>query len=203
MRLFINSGVCKRKWNGNVSIRRKDGMLTLIIPNYNPKTSKQEHVEFILPTNCTKKMLKKDVIISNLSLEETSENRYIFAETYYNDYSRIYALVRNADTVSDDIYINSEEKSKIKVIRRLQFVDDECDYGDFLSNVYFLEIKLNPNEKVTLYPTYQNNSSQLDREIVFNRFNLLFNNPWLIEEEKIKPTSISNDKRFISLSELI
>ncbi len=203
MRLFINSGVCKRKWNGNVSIRRKDGMLTLIIPNYNPKTSKQEHVEFILPTNCTKKMLKKDVIISNLSLEETSENRYIFAETYYNDYSRIYALVRNADTVSDDIYINSEEKSKIKVIRRLQFVDDECDYGDFLSNVYFLEIKLNPNEKVTLYPTYQNNSSQLDREIVFNRFNLPFNNPWLIEEEKIKPTSISNDKRFISLSELI
>lgn len=178
-------------------------MLTLIIPNYNPKTSKQEHVEFILPTNCTKKMLKKDVIISNLSLEETSENRYIFAETYYNDYSRIYALVRNADTVSDDIYINSEEKSKIKVIRRLQFVDDECDYGDFLSNVYFLEIKLNPNEKVTLYPTYQNNSSQLDREIVFNRFNLPFNNPWLIEEEKIKPTSISNDKRFISLSELI
>lgn len=203
MRLFINSGVCKRKRNGNVSIRRKDGMLTLIIPNYNPKTSKQEHVEFILPTNCTKKMLKKDVIISNLSLEETSENRYIFAETYYNDYSRIYALVRNADTVSDDIYINSEEKSKIKVIRRLQFVDDECDYGDFLSNVYFLEIKLNPNEKVTLYPTYQNNSSQLDREIVFNRFNLPFNNPWLIEEEKIKPTSISNDKRFISLSELI
>lgn len=203
MRLFINSGVCKRKRNGNVSISRKDGMLTLIIPNYNPKTSKQEHVEFILPTNCTKKMLKKDVIISNLSLEETSENRYIFAETYYNDYSRIYALVRNADTVSDDIYINSEEKSKIKVIRRLQFVDDECDYGDFLSNVYFLEIKLNPNEKVTLYPTYQNNSSQLDREIVFNRFNLPFNNPWLIEEEKIKPTSISNDKRFISLSELI
>ena len=203
MRLFINSGVCKRKWNGNVSIRRKDGILTLRIPNYNPKTSKQEHVEFILPTNCTKKMLKKDVIIPNLSLEETSENRYIFAETYYNDYSRIYALVRNADTVSDDIYINSEEKSKIKVIRRLQFVDDECDYGDFLSNVYFLEIKLNSDEKVTLYPTYQNNSSQLDREIVFYRFNLTFNNLWLIEEEKIKPISIINDKRFISLSELI
>ena len=41
MRLFIDSGVCKRKWNGNVSIRRKDGILTLRIPNYNPKTSKQ------------------------------------------------------------------------------------------------------------------------------------------------------------------
>ncbi len=203
MRLFINSGVCKRKWNGNVSIRRKDGMLTLRIPNYNPKTSRQEHVEFILPTNCTKKMLKKDVVISNLSLVEESENKYVFSEIHYNSYDRIYALVRNSDMVSDDIYINSEEKSKIKVIRRLQFVDDECDYGDFLSKVYFLEIKLNPNEKVILYPTYQNNSSQLDREIAFYRSNLTFNNPWIIEEKKIKPISIINDKRFISLSELI
>ena len=203
MRLFINSGVCKRKWNGNVSIRRKDGILTLRIPNYNPKTSRQEHVEFILPTNCTKKMLKKDVVISNLSLVEESENKYVFSEIHYNSYDRIYALVRNSDMVSDDIYINSEEKSKIKVIRRLQFVDDECDYGDFLSKVYFLEIKLNPNEKVILYPTYQNNSSQLDREIAFYRSNLTFNNPWIIEEKKIKPISIINDKQFISLSELI
>lgn len=148
-------------------------------------------------------MLKKDVVISNLSLVEESENKYVFSEIHYNSYDRIYALVRNSDMVSDDIYINSEEKSKIKVIRRLQFVDDECDYGDFLSKVYFLEIKLNPNEKVILYPTYQNNSSQLDREIAFYRSNLTFNNPWIIEEKKIKPISIINDKRFISLSELI
>ncbi len=203
MRLFINSGVCKRKWNGNVSIRRKDGILTLRIPNYDPKTSKHDYVEFILPTNCNKRMLKKDIVLSNLSLEKISENKYIFSKTCYNSYAYIYALIRNSEIVSDDIYINSEEKSKIKVIRRLRFVDDECDYGDFLSNVYFLEIKLNPNEKVTLYPTYQNNSSQLDREIAFYRSNLTFNNPWIIEEKKIRPISIINDKRFISLSELI
>lgn len=203
MRLFINSGVCKRKWNGNVSIRRKDGILTLRIPNYNPKTSEHEYVEFILPTNYSKKMLKNDVIISNLSLEEASENKYIFTETYYNDYSRIYALVRNSDIVSDDIYISSEEKSKVKVIRRMRFVDDECDYGEFLSNVYFLEIKLNPNEKFALYPTYQNNSGRLDKMITFYRNKVFLSDLWLIGEEKIKPISIGNDKRFISLSELI
>lgn len=203
MRLFINSGVCKRKWNGNVSIRRKDGILTLRIPNYNPKTSKHEYVEFILPTKCTKKMLKNDVIILNLSLEKISENKYIFTETYYNDYSRIYALVRNADIVSDDIYIKSEEKSKVKVIRRMRFVDDECDYGEFLSNVYFLEIKLNPNEKFALYPTYQNNSGKLNKIITVYRPKILFDAPWFIEEKKIEPISIGNDKRFISLSELI
>lgn len=203
MRLFINLGVCKRKWNGNVSIRRKDGILTLRIPNYNPKTSKHEYVEFILPTKCTKKMLKNDVIILNLSLEKISENKYIFTETYYNDYSRIYALVRNADIVSDDIYIKSEEKSKVKVIRRMRFVDDECDYGEFLSNVYFLEIKLNPNEKFALYPTYQNNSGKLNKIITVYRPKILFDAPWFIEEKKIEPISIGNDKRFISLSELI
>lgn len=203
MRLFIDSGVCKRKWNGNVSIRRKDGILTLRIPNYNPKTSKHEYVEFILPTKCTKKMLKNDVIILNLSLEKISENKYIFTETYYNDYSRIYALVRNADIVSDDIYIKSEEKSKVKVIRRMRFVDDECDYGEFLSNVYFLEIKLNPNEKFALYPTYQNNSGKLNKIITVYRPKILFDAPWFIEEKKIEPISIGNDKRFISLSELI
>ena len=148
-------------------------------------------------------MLKKDVIISNLSLEETSKNKYIFSETHYNSYNRIYALVRNSDIVSDDIYINSEEKSKVKVIRRIRFVDDECDYGDFLSNVYFLEIKLNTNEKIALYPTYQNNSGQLDKMITFYRPKILFDAPWVIEEKKIKPISIGNDKRFISLSELI
>lgn len=69
--------------------------------------------------------------------------------------------------------------------------------------MYFLEIKLNPNEKFALYPTYQNNSGKLNKIITVYRPKILFDALWFIEEEKIEPISIGNDKQFISLSELI
>ena len=57
LRLFINKGICKRKWNGNVSVRQKDGIVTLRIPNYDEATKEQTYVEFIIP-NAKRKMLK-------------------------------------------------------------------------------------------------------------------------------------------------
>ena len=57
MRLFINEGILKRKWNGNVSIRQKDGRVTLRIPNYDEVTKEEPYFEFIIP-NAKRKMLK-------------------------------------------------------------------------------------------------------------------------------------------------
>ena len=56
MRLFINKGICKRKWNGNVSVRQKDGIVTLRIPDYNKETNREPYVEFVIP-NVKIKML--------------------------------------------------------------------------------------------------------------------------------------------------
>lgn len=59
MKLFINSGVCKRMWNGNVKIRNlPDGKTKISIPNYLGEVREQEFINFILPS-IAKKDLKK------------------------------------------------------------------------------------------------------------------------------------------------
>lgn len=141
MRLFINKGICKRKWNGNVSVRQKDGIVTLRIPDYNKETNREPYVEFVIP-NVKRKMLKTNRWIYNLVLKEITENRIVFEEEYDPCTGEIYAIVRSTEAVPDDVFIPKAKKNKVKVIRRLRFVDGECDLGDFLSNVYFIRIKL-------------------------------------------------------------
>ena len=93
MRLFINKGICKRKWNGNVSVRQKDGIVTLRIPDYNKETNKEPYVEFVIP-NVKRKMIKTNRWIYNLVLKEITENRIVFEEEYDPCTGEIYAIVR-------------------------------------------------------------------------------------------------------------
>ena len=167
MRLFINKGICKRKWNGNVSVRKKDEIVTLRIPDYNKETKREPYVEFVIP-NVKRKMLKTNRWIYNLVLKEITEKRIVFADEYDPCTGEIYALVRSTEAVPDDVFIPKAKKNKVKVIRRLRFVDGECDLGDFLSNVYFIRIKLDRKEKLPLYLTYED-SKNLRKAIVFAR----------------------------------
>ena len=196
MRLFINEGVCKRKWNGNVSIRQKEGIVTLRIPNYDEATKEQPNVEFIIP-NAKRKMLKTNRWIYNVLLEEITENRIVFAESceYYT--GEIYALLRSTEVVPDDIYVSKWRRKNVKVLKRLRFVDDECDLGDFLSNVYFVRIKLDRGEELPVYLTYED-AKNLRKAIVFRRTPI---GMWNVNIE-VKPAK--NDKgEYISLSKLI
>ena len=167
MRLFVNEGVCKRKWNGNISIRQKDGIVTLRIPDFNQRTSKETYVEFVIP-NVTKKMLKTNRWIYNVVMKEYTEDRIVFSDEYAPYTGEIYAIVRSTEAVPDDVFIPKAKKNKVKVLRRLRFVDGECDLGDFLSNVYFIRIKLDRKEKIPLYLTYED-SKYLWKAIVFAR----------------------------------
>lgn len=196
MRLFINEGVCKRKWNGNVSIRQKEGIVTLRIPNYDEATKEQPNVEFIIP-NVKRKMLKTNRWIYNVLLEEITENRIVFSESceYYT--GEIYALLRSTEVVPDDIYVSKWRRKNVKVLKRLRFVDDECDLGDFLSNVYFVRIKLDRGEELPVYLTYED-AKNLRKAIVFRRTPI---GMWNVNIE-VKPAK--NDKgEYISLSKLI
>ena len=174
MRLFINEGILKRKWNGNVSIRQKDGRVTLRIPNYDEVTKEEPYFEFIIP-NAKRKMLKN--------------NLWIYT-------GEIYALLRSTDVVPDDIYISKTQRKNVKVLKRLRFVDSECDLGDFLSNVYFIRIKLNRREELPIYLTYEN-AKNLRKAIVFRRNSLGMWNA-NIEVKKISNT----EGKYISLSEI-
>ena len=196
MRLFINEGILKRKWNGNVSIRQKEGIVTLRIPNYDEATKEQPNVEFIIP-NVKRKMLKTNRWIYNVLLEEITENRIVFSESceYYT--GEIYALLRSTEAVPDDIYVSKWRRKNVKVLKRLRFVDDECDLGDFLSNVYFVRIKLDRGEELPVYLTYED-AKNLRKAIVFRRTPI---GMWNVNIE-VKPAK--NDKgEYISLSKLI
>ena len=195
MRFFINKGICKRKYNGNVSVRQKDGIVTLRIPNYDEVTKEQQYVEFIIP-HIEESMLKTDLWIYNLVLEEITENRIVFSEKYDSCTGEIYALIRSTEVVPDDVYIPKEKSKNVKVIRRIRFVDDECDLGDFLSNVYFIKIKLDRKEKLPVYLTYED-SENLWKAIVFSRN---VEGTWIANTE-IKPDK--NEGKYISLSELM
>ena len=196
MRFFINKGICKRKYNANVSVRQKDGIVTLRIPNYDEVTKEQQYVEFIIPHN-EESMLKTDLWIYNLVLEEITENRIVFSEKYDSCTGEIYALIRSTEFVPDDVYIPKEKSKDVKVIRRIRFVDDECDLGDFLSNVYFIKIKLDRKEKLPVYLTYED-SKNLWKAIVFARN---AEGVWIANTE-IKPEK-NYDGKYISLSELM
>lgn len=194
MRLFINEGILKRKWNGNVSIRQKDGRVTLRIPNYDEVTKEEPYFEFIIP-NAKRKMLKNNLWIYNVLPEET-ENRIVFSESCGSYTGEIYALLRSTDVVPDDIYISKTQRKNVKVLKRLRFVDSECDLGDFLSNVYFIRIKLNRREELPIYLTYEN-AKNLRKAIVFRRNSLGMWNA-NIEVKKISNT----EGKYISLSEI-
>lgn len=196
LRLFINEGICKRKWNGNVSIRQKDGIVTLRIPNYNEATKEQPYVEFIIP-NAKRKMLKTNQWIYNVLLEEITEKRIVFSESgeYYT--GEIYALLRSTEAVPDDIYVSKWQRKNVKVLKRLRFIDDECDLGDFLSNVYFIRIKLDRGEKLPVYLTYED-AKNLRKTIVFRRNSI---GMWNANVE-IKPAK-NEEGEYISLSELM
>ena len=174
----------------------KEGIVTLRIPNYDEATKEQPNVEFIIP-NVKRKMLKTNRWIYNVLLEEITENRIVFSESceYYT--GEIYALLRSTEAVPDDIYVSKWRRKNVKVLKRLRFVDDECDLGDFLSNVYFVRIKLDRGEELPVYLTYED-AKNLRKAIVFRRTPI---GMWNVNIE-VKPAK--NDKgEYISLSKLI
>ncbi len=200
MRLFINSGICDRKWNGNVSIRQKKGIVTLRIPEYSEETLTQKHVEFVIP-NLKRRMLRTNTWVLNLKLQEeaSSKERFIFTDTYDPYVGGIYALLRSTVMVPDDIFIPADKKDKIKVIRRIRFVDGECDLGNFLSNVYFVKIMLDRKEKLPVYLTYDN-ARWVRKYIMFSR-NAEGN--WNAQQESKDKNIYNSEGQYISLSELM
>lgn len=153
MKLFINSGVCERKWNGNVEISELDnGMTELKIPNYLENESREEYITFILP--CSPEDLEKDLLLEQVSLHRANQTAYRINQKNIKNDKGIYALVRSTETIPDDVYIPAAMKDRVTVIRRIRFIDDEVDYGDFLSNVYLIKVKLQMNETLPVYMTY-------------------------------------------------
>lgn len=168
MKLFINSGVFDRMWNGNVKIKKiaEQKKVCLSIPNYLEETHEIETINFLFSDEIIDAHdFNKEGYehkLDNISLKQESKNSYhinLSNDDSSNDSSKkvndqcMYALLRCASIVPDDIFIPASKKDKIEVLRRIRFIDDEADLGDFLSNVYLIKITLKYHESIPVYLT--------------------------------------------------
>ena len=201
MKLFINEGICEWKRKGNVKIKElPNSKLKLSIPNYVEKEAKQEDISFIF-SGITERYFEKDCLLKNITLRKTSKNRYYVEDNPSEKEERyIYALIRGLGScIPDDV--PTCMKDKVKVLRRLRFSDHEIDYGDFLSNIYLIKIKLNISESLPVYFT-DSTPFSLTEHYVFYRA------PWDKEyhvSEKLETYILLNERNigeFISLSSL-
>lgn len=199
MKIFINDGICGRIWNGNVKVNKlPDSKIKLSIPNYIESKRKHEYIDFILP-DITEKDFLKDILLEDVSLKKTSKNIYHTEESKEN--ISMYALLRSTEIVPDDIFIPASMKDRVKVMRRIRFVDGEVDYGSFLSNVYLIKIYLNLDECLPVYLASED-ARVLNRHYVFSFPS------WYREyrvSKKLKTMIIINDANrdeYISLSSL-
>ena len=174
MKLFINSGVCERIWEGNIKTKQSSGKLQLClsIPNYLEKEKRHENVDFVFNIEgISKKSFARDLFFENISLRKKSKNSYsINSSKKILEEQCMYALIRSNTVVPDDVFIPSAMKDNVKVLRRIRFIDCEADYGNFLSNVYLIKINLGCNESIPIYLTY-NNPKFLEEHYVFYKTN--------------------------------
>jgi len=162
MDFFINTAVWEDFRNPPNLENKK---LELQLPNFIKSTNKHEYITFIIE-DIGENTLEKDILIKDVLI--TGEGANIYATSNSSSQKYMYALLRCNYVVPDDIFVPISMKDKVTVIRRIQFVDIEVDYGEFLSNIYFIKIKLKPGEKLPLYLTSRKGSSS-KRYYLFSR----------------------------------
>ena len=204
MKLFINSGVCERIWNGNVKTKQSPGKLQLrvSIPNYLEEEQRHENINFVFNIEgISKKSFERDLLFENISLRKTSKNSYSIDFSKKTSERYMYALIRSTAVVPDDVFISSAMQDKVTVLRRIRFVDDEVDYGDFLSNVYLIKIDLGCHESIPIYLAYDD-PKLLEEHYVFYKTN--WHEEYHISKKLTTFIYIDeyNKNQYISLSEL-
>lgn len=204
MKLFINSGVCERICNGNVKTKQSPGKLQLrvSIPNYLEEEQRHENINFVFNIEgISKKSFERDLLFENISLRKTSKNSYSIDFSKKTSERYMYALIRSTAVVPDDVFIPSAMKDKVTVLRRIRFVDDEVDYGDFLSNVYLIKIDLGCHESIPIYLAYDD-PKLLKEHYVFYKTN--WHEEYHISKKLTTFIYIDeyNKNQYISLSEL-
>lgn len=201
MKLFINDGVCKRRWNDNVRIENEtSSTLKLSIPNYLESERRQEYIRFIFP-NIKERDLEEDYLLKNISLKKIGKNTYHINNLVKPSEHCMYALLRSVERLPDDIFIPAAMKDKVKVLKRMRFIDAEDDYGGFLSNVYLIKIKLDMGESLPVYLA-SDEAKVLEKHYVF--FRSSWNGEYEVSRKLNTYILVNKHKRdeYISLSRL-
>ena len=201
MRLFINDGIFQRNWNKNVKIEELlSSKVRITITNYLASEIRHEYIKFIF-SDIDEDMLEKDILLDNVSLTRVSKNKYYITSSDTQEQPYMYALLRSAVGIPDDIFIPASMKNNVTVLRRIQFLDNDEFYGEFLSNVYLVKIKLDLGESLPMYLASER-PNKLEEHYVFYKKNR--SKRYCVSEKMSTHIHLSknNKDEYISLSEL-
>ncbi|MCX8073997.1 MAG: hypothetical protein N2749_00210 [Clostridia bacterium] len=191
MRLFINV----ERFNVE---KFTDDKIAINLLNTENKT-----VRLVLPISLEifNQNKKYSFTLYNVSLDKNNNNELIFKKIKKTKENRseIYILIQSTNVVPDDVIIASNMVDKVDILQKFIIPSSEVDYGDYMSNIYLLKLRLNSNETFPIYLTSENSFCLTDH-FVFYR----------VSGEKIKfdlfKTYIILNKRnrkdYISLSKI-
>ncbi len=176
MAFFINSGVFAHEACKIARSKEGNGSFVLTVPNYVLTTNAHEEIKFIFHGYTGNNLLeyKRDWTFKGptVLLQTTDSTEYFvdFTEDPKDNLS-MYALLRSDDAFPDDIFIPSNMKDKVEVLRRLRFKDSEPDLAGFLSNVYLVKISLSSGESIPIHFSAINSANTGKYRIITNTEN--------------------------------
>ena len=176
--------------NLNSYINREGSNVTLTIPTDNGKDEVFSFDDFPIDS-----LERKNVLLKNVSVTISSKKTCV----HHSDKSEpgtIYALLRIANCIPDDVFINKKHSKYFELIKKISYTTGEPDFGCYTATVYFVKITLAPDELVHVYFASED-SYFLKEHLAFyckDDMEIIFN-------DNLK-TFVQNDTEFISLSSL-
>lgn len=193
MYFYMNDGVCKRSRTYNIEALKQKIVLSFQDCNILKTKSRTVKIEFC---NTEKKVLnvesfKKDIFLKDVILEQKDSKTYtIISQLRGKNYGTCIALLRNTSTIPGEIYIPKKMTENIDIIRQIKIADIEADYGDFISEVYLLKVKLKCNQELPIFYNH------IEHDAILNKKN------GICEVVQGLKTYHMNKNDYISLSDL-
>lgn len=176
MYFYMNDGVYEREWTYNL-IRLKQKKV-LRFSNYLEEDRKEKNIYFEFDDNeneISTEKLKKGFLLQNVTVKMKQNNaKYELSRCKECNKDReknnvFFALLRSTTTVPDDVYIPRKMKENVEVIQRFRVIDGEADYGDFLSNIYFIKIKLNVGQSLSIFYTHTKPYVLKEHDVIYRQ----------------------------------
>lgn len=167
MYFYMNDGVCKRSRTYNIEALNQKIVLSFQDCNILKTKSRTVKIEFC---NTEKKVLnvesfKKDIFLKDVILEQKDSKTYtIISQLREKNDGTFIALLRNTSTIPGEIYISKKMTENIEIIRQIKIADIEADYGDFVSEVYLIKVKLKCNQELSIFYNHIEHDAILNKE---------------------------------------
>lgn len=170
-------------------IKREGSKVSITIP-----TDNGDHEVFLFDDFPIDSLEKKNVLFKAVSI--TSNGITSVVHSSKSEPGIIYALLRVANCIPDDVFINKKHSSRFELIKKISYTTSEPDWGDYIATVYFVKITLKPAEFVHVYFAGEN-AYFLEKHIAF-----YCDDDMEITFKDNLQTFTTKNTNFLSLSEL-